>query len=172
MSAKFSNLDSLIDKTSVECLNEDPKFPVTGCLFQPNVDLETRSLDDPELLIKFGFTCPVKIGQFSVKVSKAVAEAGSYPDKLHLFVNQPDLDFSNRSDHSAKECVTLGKQDVIEGKKIELRLAKFQNIRHLAIFVESNPAEAEVTRLGSLTFFGLPESTLDMKAWKPTEERE
>lgn len=55
-SSLFIRLEKLIEKASTECLNQNLDFGLNNVLYQPNLDLELRSLDDEQLLIRIPFS--------------------------------------------------------------------------------------------------------------------
>eukprot|EP00920_Eleutheroschizon_duboscqi_P032540 GHVT01078570.1.p1 GENE.GHVT01078570.1~~GHVT01078570.1.p1 ORF type:complete len:163 (+),score=12.73 GHVT01078570.1:1809-2297(+) len=97
ISRKMENkeLQEFIDKSKVECLNEDENFKASNALNQPNTELYLASDDeDPELLLKIGFTQPVKLASIRFFATPDGVADGSAPKRIKLFSNTLSIGFS------------------------------------------------------------------------------
>lgn len=71
------DLATLIDKQSLECLNEDAAHPVSHALFDQSATKYLKSDADEQLVIQFKFTSNVKLQSIQVRYPH------SYPAQLH-----------------------------------------------------------------------------------------
>jgi len=83
-----------------------------------------------------------------------------------LFINQPNtIDFDSATNNLAAQELDL-KPDELDGKIVNLKYVKFQNVYNLQIFVVDNQTEEEVTRIDSLNIIGMPMSATNMGDFK------
>lgn len=88
------------------------------------------------------------------------------PKSLKLFINQPNtIDFDGATCSLATQELELTPEE-LDGKIVNLKYVKFQNVHNLQIFVVNNQTDEEVTRIDSLNIIGMPISTTNMGDFK------
>lgn len=108
--------------------------------------------DDEQLLLRIPFTANVKLRSISL-----LGEGGAQaPKQLKIYINKPELDFSDVLDDANQPVQTL---DLVQSRDVveyPVRPAKFNNIQHLSLFFSHNFAdEAESpTRIYYVGFKG------------------
>lgn len=153
------DLNSFINKTECECLNEADDHPLAHCLTSNGGYLESDC--DEQLIISFGFNQSVKIHSIKVKAPNT-----NGPKTLKLFINQPNtIDFDKADSMSPVQQIELSPTD-LDGNALSLRFVKFQNVQNLQIFVKDNQSGAETTRIDSLVLVGSPVTTTNMTDFK------
>ncbi|KAJ6737409.1 AD039 HT014 THIOREDOXIN FAMILY TRP26 [Salix viminalis] len=75
------------------------------------------------------------------------------PKTVKLFSNKEHMGFSNVNDYPPSDTVVLS-PDTLKGKPVVLKYVKFQNVRSLAIFIEDNQLESEITKVQKISLFG------------------
>ncbi|XP_022084619.1 thioredoxin-like protein 1 [Acanthaster planci] len=156
----YMNLVSLIDKSSVECLNQSNEHDFEACL--TNDDRYLESDCDEQLIITVGFIQNVKL--HSLKIT---GPEGFVPKTVKIFINQiKTLDFDKAEKSEAVQVLDLTKDDVLEDVVIPLRFVKFQNVSSVTLFVRDNQGMEDTTRIRHLAFIGLPISTTNMGEFK------
>jgi len=156
------SLSGLIDKSTLECLNESNDHPV-GCLFDgcTTTYLQSDPDVDDQLLISVGFRAPVKISHVRVSVPPGAEEEEAVPRKLKIFVGRDDsIDFGEAETRTA-----TGEFDVVPGADTAIKFVKFQGVSFLRIFVEGSNGGV-TTKMSGIDFIGIPENALEMKDWK------
>ncbi|EAR86512.2 PITH domain protein (macronuclear) [Tetrahymena thermophila SB210] len=143
----YEDLEAYIDKTKIQCLNEDPNFPLDSALFDKSRNIYLKSDCDEQLVIQIGFHTAVRLHHI---VFRSPDEA-SAPDHIKLFINQQNLDFDNCENGVATQEIDLTDAD-FKGQT-DLRFVKFQNLKHLTIFVQSNKG-SDVTKISQIRLFG------------------
>eukprot|EP01116_Phalansterium_solitarium_P022818 TRINITY_DN7682_c0_g1_i1.p2 TRINITY_DN7682_c0_g1~~TRINITY_DN7682_c0_g1_i1.p2 ORF type:complete len:340 (+),score=106.47 TRINITY_DN7682_c0_g1_i1:1252-2271(+) len=113
---------------------------------------------DEQLLIHVPFTQNVKLNQLQIFAPPTAGNAS--PKGIKLFANQPSLNFDDVSSCPPAQEFTLPLEAAAE--PLVLKVAKFANVNHLTIFVESNYGSA-TTRIASLALFGVPLASTNMK---------
>eukprot|EP00930_Biecheleria_cincta_P033528 TRINITY_DN23237_c0_g2_i1.p1 TRINITY_DN23237_c0_g2~~TRINITY_DN23237_c0_g2_i1.p1 ORF type:complete len:185 (+),score=47.89 TRINITY_DN23237_c0_g2_i1:55-555(+) len=162
--ATVASLDEFIEKTNLECLNQDEAHPVEHAL-EANKDtfLSSDPGTDPELIMKVKFRSPVKLSSIAVHGS---SEDETAPKLVKIFVNAENIGFDEAQENEPTQVLTLTPNDVDVGEKNALRFVKFQNVNSLQLFFAENFG-SDVTKVRQVEFFGQPASSLDMKDWKP-----
>eukprot|EP00245_Coleochaete_scutata_P003003 TRINITY_DN14271_c0_g1_i1.p1 TRINITY_DN14271_c0_g1~~TRINITY_DN14271_c0_g1_i1.p1 ORF type:complete len:176 (+),score=48.15 TRINITY_DN14271_c0_g1_i1:118-645(+) len=156
-----------INWQSVECLNEKPSSTYVNALkqgYREDEGLMLESDDDEQLLLYFAFNQMVKLHSIVVKAPND----GSGPKTLKLFANREHMGFSNVTDFPASQDIILSPEQ-LEGKPVPLKFVKFQNVRSLTMFVESNQGETEVTKIQKLAVLGTTVETTNMNELKKVE---
>ncbi|KAJ9103367.1 hypothetical protein QFC19_004466 [Naganishia cerealis] len=115
---------------------------------------------DPELLIHLPFNQPVKIKSISIFSAISPSQA---PKTIQLFINHPNLDFSDASNLTPTQEIVLTEKDV-KGERVDVRFVKFQSVNSLSILVKDNQGDEETTRIDSLDVFG--SADLAANYWK------
>ncbi|XP_001943433.1 thioredoxin-like protein 1 [Acyrthosiphon pisum] len=152
------DLSSFIVRSQCEALNDSDDHPLPG-LFEKSGYIESDC--DQQLILSFIFTKPVKVHSIKVKAPKH-----NGPKSLRLFTNHPNtIDFDSATFNLAAQELDL-KPDDLDGKIVNLKYVKFQNVYNLQIFVVNNQTEEEVTRIDSLNIIGMPTSVTLMGDFK------
>jgi len=120
--------------------------------------------DDPELILHITFNQIVKIHSIAIE---APEENG--PKTVKLFVNRPAIDFNDAKNNEAVQTLEFEKKNLTEGAPVELRFVKFQSVQSLSLFFAANQTGSDQTSIKSITFFGTPIVTTNMKEFKKAE---
>jgi len=75
------------------------------------------------------------------------------------------MDFDSATYNLAAQELDL-KPDELDGKIVNLKYVRFQNVYNLQIFVVNNQTEEEVTRIDSLNIIGMPTAATNMGDFK------
>ena len=119
-------------------------------------------------------------------------ESDFAPQSVKLFVNQPYVGFDEASSSNGTQSLLLEQNDATEGTPTALKYVKFQKVRNVTLFIESNCGDEDVTRyrnaslslsgstpltmycmllfyfprLSKHVLFGTPEFTTNMNDWE------
>eukprot|EP00252_Welwitschia_mirabilis_P018130 TRINITY_DN40351_c0_g1_i1.p1 TRINITY_DN40351_c0_g1~~TRINITY_DN40351_c0_g1_i1.p1 ORF type:complete len:191 (+),score=30.92 TRINITY_DN40351_c0_g1_i1:160-732(+) len=157
------DLLEFIDWQSVECLNENHAHCVANALkqgYREDDGLYLESDADEQLLIYVPFTQVVKLHSLLIK-----GPADEGPKIVKLFANKDHMDFSNVNDFPASDSLTLSPVN-LEGAPVILKYVKFQSVRSLTIFIDSNQSGSDVTKVQKLVLYGTTVETTNMKELK------
>lgn len=157
------SLSAHINTQGVVCLNEDSSHPVSNIL---NADTTNylRSDVDPQLLISVPFQSPVKLSGIKFTYRDDI-DPSSTPASIKLFTNRVSLDFGDAEALPAIQEITDSKS----GSLIPLKVALFQNVFSVQIFVQDNHG-ADVTEIGSIELFGSLGENMNMREFKKIKE--
>eukprot|EP00243_Klebsormidium_subtile_P004922 TRINITY_DN19169_c0_g1_i1.p1 TRINITY_DN19169_c0_g1~~TRINITY_DN19169_c0_g1_i1.p1 ORF type:complete len:176 (+),score=30.46 TRINITY_DN19169_c0_g1_i1:275-802(+) len=159
-----------IEWPSVECLNESSEHPVANALKQGYRDddgLVLESDADEQILLTIPFQQVVKLHSLGLK-----APSDSGPKKVKLFTNRTSLGFSEATDGLVPQQEIVFTAEQLDGTPIPLKYVKFQGVRSLTIFVESNQEDEDTTKIQKIVLLGSTVETTDMKALKKVEEHQ
>lgn len=152
---------------STECLNQDTNFPVAN-IFNKS-ELVLKSDADHQLLIKLKFRQPLKLSALKL----VGANADTCPSTVRLFVNMPHIGFSEAEDNPSTQDFEVKPEDLNcpddKNAALELKFVKFQNVTELAIFVQENAGQEEISELKSLEIFGQSGEASNIADWKPVK---
>jgi len=152
-------LDTLLDKSLSECLNQADDHPYEHALTDGGGFLESDC--DEQLILSLAFHQSVKV--HSIKI-KAPADKG--PKNIRIFMNQPNtLDFDKADSMVATQDLTLTPGQ-LDGSPITLKFVKFQNVQNLQFFVKDNQSGEEVTQIDFFGVVGMPIGTTNMNEFK------
>lgn len=141
-------LNTLVDHSATECLNQDDDHPYTDCLVTGPEHLASDC--DEQLILAIAFNQPVKIHSLRLKGPR---DEG--PKTVRIFHNQPNtLDFDAAGGAQATQEVTLTPHQVETGELIPLKFVKFQNVQNIQLFIKDNQGGGEVTVLEHLVIVG------------------
>jgi len=155
----FIELNSFIDKSHCECLNESDDHPYVHCLTPAGGFLQSDC--DEQIILSVTFNQAVKVHSLKIKAPK---DKG--PKNLRIFVNQPTtLDFDKADSMVAVQDIVLT-PDQLEGNPITLKFVKFQNVQNFQIFFKDNQSGDEVTQIDYLGIIGNPINTTNMGEFK------
>mmetsp|Transcript_38914 Transcript_38914/g.83380 ORF Transcript_38914/g.83380 Transcript_38914/m.83380 type:complete len:176 (-) Transcript_38914:261-788(-) len=160
------DLVDLIDWKSVEVLNQSSEHTWENALkkgYRESDSVYLESDCDEQILLHIPFSQQVKIHSFALHHS----ERDFAPSGVKLFVNQPTIGFDEAEDFEGTQTIDLSEADVLEGNAVALKFVKFQKVTSLTLFIPSNFADDDITRVGRLLLFGQPVFTTNMskEAW-------
>jgi len=156
------DLLTLIDMSTLECLNQKEGFPVANAFTVDDSFLESDT--DHQLLVKVEFRQPVKLS--GVRVWGV--DADSAPTTVKVFQNKPHIGFAEAENEEPTELLNFGPEEVEKGEEKTVRFVRFQCVSTLQIFIEENQGD-EVTKIKRISLVGQPAQAMDMKDWKPTK---
>jgi 5'-3' exonuclease len=164
----YQNLLSSIDIGNSECLNSKSdlnRFLMLSSVAANNFTskYEFTSNIDQQLLLKLSFKQPLNLCSVLLRGK----DLSSGPGIVKLFTNNRTLDFTNVDDvPCAQEINVYELATKANGSYIEvpLKLAKFQNVYHLSIYVSNNGSaitgeEQPKTIVTGCVLFGIPSKT-------------
>ena len=144
---KEVNLLSLILEKESTGLNIKGDNDIYGIL-QGNEFIQSN-IGEPEIIIYIKFTGVVNITKILIDSKPENIE--NIPDKLKIFANSSNTDFSDAASNTPTELVNLeGKL----GNKIGLNISKFRKISELVLYFTRE--DAEYIQLNSIQFYGTP----------------
>lgn len=159
-SKNYMDLSSMIDKRSMECLNQSNQHDLEACL--TNDDRYLESDCDEQLIINIGFLQNVKLHALKIAGPEALA-----PKTVKVFVNQiKTMDFDTAERSQPVQELVLTKDDIADDVVIPLRFVKFQNVASVTLYVKDNQGGDDVTQIRQLAFIGLPVNTTNMGGFK------
>lgn len=160
-------LNGAIVLDAIECLNEDTNHPAAN-LFRGGCEtyLQNDASVDPQLLIQIPLRQPLKLS--GLKIIGLDAETA--PSEVKVFVNKASIGFAEAEDEPAtaefklepKECNVGGGEYIIP-----LSIVKFQNVTHVTIFVASNNADDDITKIRAVELYGKQGENMNIADWKP-----
>ncbi|KAK6634501.1 hypothetical protein RUM43_011902 [Polyplax serrata] len=157
--AGHMDLSSFIVKSQCECFNESDQFPFANTQNTSGSYLESDC--DEQLIMSVSFSQLVKIHSLKIR-----APLDKGPKNIKLFTNQSTtLDFDRAESGTAVQELELTPSD-LEGKPINLRYVKFQNVHNIQLFVKDNQSGSETTVIEYLGFIGSPACTVNMGDFK------
>ena len=91
---------------------------------------------------------------------------GTGPRRLKIFTNSPHMGLDEADSAKPVEAFELGPGHRNGSQPLDLYFVKYQNVRSLQVFVESNEGGDDLTRISKLAVFGTPEHTTNMSDFK------
>ena len=144
---KEVNLLSLILEKESTGLNIKGDNDIYGIL-QGNEFIQSN-IGEAEIIIYIKFTGVVNITK--ILIDSKPENIDNIPDKLKIFANSSNTDFSEVGSNTPTELVNLeGKL----GNKIGLNISKFRKISELVLYFTRE--DAEYIQLNSIQFYGTP----------------
>ena len=116
-----------IDKNLLECLNADVRHPLDHALYETNSSYYLESDSDHQLIINFGFTCPIKLHHLIFRAPND----NSRPKIVKLFVNKKAMNFSECENENATQDFVLNDND-FKGETLT-KFVKFQSVKTLTV---------------------------------------
>lgn len=150
------DLATFIQKNQCECLNEADDHPMVNAFSSGPGHLASDC--DEQLILSITFNQVVKIHSIKFK-----APPTHGPKNVKLFINQPrTIDFDQAESQVSVQDLVVEPKDLEEGKPIQLRFVKFQNVQNIQLFVRDNQSGGETTIIDHLAFIGSPIATTKM----------
>jgi hypothetical protein len=159
----FVSLQDQIALDHVECLNLDSVSQVRA-LFANDQQQGIKSDIDPQLLISIPFQNSVRLGGIKVTFGD---DFESRPNGIKLFINRVSMGFSDAE--SLAPIQTVSYEELKSGETVPLKIALFQNVVSVQIFVEDNNG-GERTEIRSLELFGTLGEQMNMRDFKKIKE--
>eukprot|EP00898_Chlorokybus_atmophyticus_P007447 jgi/Chlat1/7703/Chrsp66S07187 len=173
------DLLDFIEWQSVECLNEHPSHTWQNVLkqgYREDDGLRLASDADEQLLLYVPFNQMIRLHSIAFKAATAASSEEetnndrSGPRVVKLFINTHSIGFSEAGSDPATQTLELSPSQVETGEPLQLYYVKFQSVRSLTIFIESNQKGTDVTELSKIQLFGNTVETTDMSKFKKIEE--
>lgn len=127
------------------CLNADDSHGVLGAIkpYDKRADTDTylESDADEQLIITIPFTGMVKLKSFSI----GSGAGGLGPLVVKAFINREDIDFDSVGDLPVVQAFELPMDNPHDAEH-PVRIAKFNRVRSLTFFIETNHGE-DTTRI-------------------------
>ncbi|KAI5474176.1 thioredoxin family protein [Pseudohyphozyma bogoriensis] len=154
----FGSLNSAIDSSSVNCLNESDSHTIRH-LLKGGGDKWLESDADEQLLLHLPMQAArIRAIKFTT-VGSAFAQA---PKSVKLFVNKPTLGFDDAESQEAAQELELSEKQAKGEEAIQLRFVRFQNVTCLSVFVSANQGDEDVSRIDKLEIIGTLVDGTDM----------
>lgn len=162
------SLNSQIDQSQVHCLNESSEHMLKDML-RGGGDKWLESDADEQLLLHIPIQQSIKLR--ALRFTTASSKSAHAPKTIKVFVNAPGVDFdSAEGGAEAAQEVVLDETQARGEKVVELRFVRFQNVKHLAIFVVDNQGGEDVTRIDKLELVGLAVEGTNMSDLKKLDD--
>jgi len=138
--------------SNVECLNEKKKGSCKD-IVKPGTETVLESDSDEQLLLTVHFMSDAKLQNINI----TAPTDGRAPNKIHLFLNMPNMDFSNAEREKPTQVLEFKAEDFIDtegtGKgtaTVNLQFVKFQKVSSLTFFVLGNVSGGDVTAISGI----------------------
>eukprot|EP00927_Polykrikos_kofoidii_P079800 TRINITY_DN76619_c0_g1_i1.p1 TRINITY_DN76619_c0_g1~~TRINITY_DN76619_c0_g1_i1.p1 ORF type:complete len:195 (+),score=42.16 TRINITY_DN76619_c0_g1_i1:69-587(+) len=153
-----ADLFDKIDTRSLECLNQDPKTPISNVLSGAAPEALLCSEDgDAQLLIKLPFLEKVRVAGVRIVPSDAEDDADACPQTIKVFANLMSMGFAEAESEEPFESWELA-EDGGEAHAFKHGGSKFRCIDSLQIFVEDSVGN-EISKIKHIEVFGQPVDT-------------
>lgn len=161
------DLEDFIQKSGVLVLNNAEE--TNGIDVLGGIGGEVWSDCDAQLLYQIPFSEAISLSSFSIRANikpehKECADSDP-PSKVKLFINNRGMDFDECEQSNPLFEVDLKKDD-LDGLPIKVSRVKFSNVASIALFIETNQEESEMTFLNKITFRGKSVKGTDLSALK------
>jgi len=161
--SEFADLNSMIDKSQCECLNQHDDHTWEHAFNTASALTWLQSDVDEQLLIAITFQQTVKLHSI---VLQAPAD-GTAPKSVKLFINQTrTIDFDEAEKMTAVQILEPKPEDLKDNTAIPLNYVKFQNVHNITLFVPGNQSGGEVTKITHIKFIGKPVAVTNMNEFK------
>ncbi|GAA6058788.1 hypothetical protein JCM10212_001904 [Sporobolomyces blumeae] len=165
----FASLNSSIDLSQIQCLNEASEHTIRDLLRTPGKDKWLESDADEQLLLHIPTNSSIKLR--ALRLTTSASSLKSAPKSIRLFVNQPSLGFDEAESLEPAQEVELTENQARGDEAVQLRFVRFVNVSHLSIFVASNQGGEDVTRIDKLDLIGVPiEGTGDLSGLQKNDD--
>ncbi|VDN50807.1 unnamed protein product [Dracunculus medinensis] len=154
------DLISFINKSQIECLNENDRFTLNNLMTNNG---ELISDCDQQLIIYLPFNIPVKLHSIYMK-----GKGDSAPKTVKIFSNlTKTLDFDRAGASDGVQTIYFSEKVLkFKGELLNLRYVKFQNVNNIQLFVADNQGNVDNTCVQSLRLYGTPVSAMNMQDFK------
>lgn len=126
---------------------------------------------DEQLLLHIPIQQSIKLR--ALRFTTVSSKLQHAPKTVKIFVNAPGVDFDSADGGAeAAQEVALDEAQARGDKVVELRFVRFQNVKHLAIFVVDNQGGEDVTRIDKLELVGLAVEGTNMSDLKKLDDDE
>ena len=156
----ISDLSDLITPSTCYGLNISAGKPIVN-LFQGDERLVCQSAEEEQMIINIPFREAVMIHSINI----TALEGEEAPEDVKLYSNMPSLGFSDCDDGPCAAKLTLTAEDLRADRACELKMAKFNFVNVLSIFVDTNNG-ANVTSIGSIKINGKTRESTNMANFK------
>ncbi|KAF9023370.1 DUF1000-domain-containing protein, partial [Hymenopellis radicata] len=102
---------------------------------------------DEQLLLNIAFNQAVRVRSLVIQSS----DPARAPKTIKLVANNSSIGFEDvesADEPQVAQVLELSEEDAAQGKPIQLRFLRFQNVNSLHIFVASNHGEEDESRIG------------------------
>eukprot|EP00892_Ulva_mutabilis_P000062 jgi/Ulvmu1/10056/UM006_0003.1 len=157
-----------IDWSATECLNASSKRPLDNALKQGYRDDDKLLLEsdaDEQLLLHINFTASAKLRSIVI----AAPNDEHAPKHVKIFINRATIGFSEAEEEGALQSFELTEEH-LSGKPVPLKLALFQAVNTLSVFIGSNQGDAEVTKISRVVIAGTTVQGMNVNEIKKSEE--
>jgi len=162
-------LDDTLEIGACTVDNADPSIENFQFVFGQNTTGITLLSDvsvDCQLMIKVSFKEAVNLTAFQISANKApMLDDVAAPQNLKFYVNR-EIGFEDTEDDDGSHQISLEEDQLHQPLKLKLPVHKFRNVHNLAIFVEDNLKDADVTFLNSVRFEGKKANTMNVSEIK------
>lgn len=152
----------LVSKSSCEGLNLEEGHKETERLmkvFLANPDdnwVQSDADVDQQIIFNIVFTAPVALTKLIIRASNGPKDVdASGPKLVKLYSFDGSFDF-NDTEERAAHVIDLSKEQIESGAKHVLPGLKFSKVEKLAVFIEENQDDSEVTFINRLGLIGRP----------------
>lgn len=154
--ASVAPLDDYILLAKSSALNATAGSDVSYILKQGQSELMMISDSDEQLLIYIAFKQLVNIKTFTIRGANGPAgnDDISAPKTVKLWVNKPNIDFSDAEDISPTQEFELTSKHLDGDVHLNLDFLKFKSVDNLTVFIQDNQDDTEQTFLNNLQFHG------------------
>ncbi len=156
----IGDLSDQIKPSACYGLNISAQKPIVN-LFQGDERLVCQSAEDEQMIINIPFSEAVMIHSINI----SAREGEEAPEDVKLFTNMPSLGFSDCDDGPCAAKLTLTAEDLLADRVCELKMAKFNYVNVLSIFVDTNNG-ADVTSISSIKINGKTRESTNMANFK------
>ena len=156
----IGDLSDQIKPSACYGLNISAGKPIVN-LFQGDERLVCQSAEDEQMIINIPFSEAVMIHSINI----SAMEGEEAPEDVKLFTNMPSLGFSDCDDGPCAAKLTLTAEDLLADRVCELKMAKFNYVNVLSIFVDTNNG-ADVTSISSIKINGKTRESTNMANFK------
>jgi hypothetical protein len=156
----IGDLSDQIKPSACYGLNISAQKPIVN-LFQGDERLVCQSAEDEQMIINIPFSEAVMIHSINI----SAMEGEEAPEDIKLFTNMPSLGFSDCDDGPCAAKLTLTAEDLLADRVCELKMAKFNYVNVLSIFVDTNNG-ADVTSISSIKINGKTRESTNMANFK------
>eukprot|EP00009_Paramoeba_aestuarina_P007953 CAMPEP_0201519082 /NCGR_PEP_ID=MMETSP0161_2-20130828/9729_1 /ASSEMBLY_ACC=CAM_ASM_000251 /TAXON_ID=180227 /ORGANISM="Neoparamoeba aestuarina, Strain SoJaBio B1-5/56/2" /LENGTH=162 /DNA_ID=CAMNT_0047917015 /DNA_START=45 /DNA_END=533 /DNA_ORIENTATION=- len=156
-----NNLKEYVDTKNLTCLNESGDHPFHAAIItDPSNDKKVESDADEELLVFVPFTQGVRLTHISVR------GPSNGPRTVKLFSGQKNFNFDDVAHFKPSQTLKLTQTNIENGDIIPLETFHFAKLDCVTIFFADNQEDDDVTSLSSISLFGAPHGSMNMKELK------